>query len=136
MRVDGEKLAAGPIERILQRLDPVSRAAVYAVPDDRVGDAVMAAIVLRDNASLVPGEFTVFFGEQLDVSPNAWPCFVRSAADLPTTATNKILERTLVEQGLRQARAPSGDANHARPLTNRRTGGACRCHQMTNSRHS
>ncbi|WP_328661624.1 fatty-acid--CoA ligase FadD1 [Nocardia salmonicida] len=99
MRVDGENLAAGPIERILQRLDAVSRVAVYAVPDDRVGDAVMAAIVLRDNASLDPGELTAFLGEQLDLSPKAWPRFVRLAADLPTTATNKILKRTLVEQG-------------------------------------
>ncbi|MEV0710592.1 fatty-acid--CoA ligase FadD1 [Nocardia aurea] len=99
MRVDGENLAAGPIERILQRLDAVSRVAVYAVPDEHVGDAVMAAIVLRDNTSLTPGELTAFLGEQADLSPKAWPRFVRLAADLPTTATNKILKRALVRQG-------------------------------------
>ena len=33
MRVDGENLAAAPIERILQRLPQVNRVAVYAVPD-------------------------------------------------------------------------------------------------------
>ena len=33
LRVDGENLAAAPIERILQRLTPVSQVAVYAVPD-------------------------------------------------------------------------------------------------------
>ncbi|MFD3747457.1 fatty-acid--CoA ligase FadD1 [Nocardia sp. NPDC058633] len=99
MRVDGENLAAGPIERILQRLDAISRVAVYAVPDDRVGDAVMAAIVLRDNASLDPGEFAAFLGGQRDLSPKAWPRFVRLAADLPTTATNKIVKRALAGQG-------------------------------------
>ncbi|MET7773715.1 fatty-acid--CoA ligase FadD1 [Nocardia sp. NPDC005366] len=99
MRVDGENLAAGPIERILQRLDVISRLAVYAVPDDRVGDAVMAAIVLRDNTSLGPDEFADFLADQLDLSPKAWPRYVRLAADLPTTATNKILKRALVREG-------------------------------------
>jgi fatty-acyl-CoA synthase len=31
MRVDGENLAAGPIERILQRLPEINHVAVYAV---------------------------------------------------------------------------------------------------------
>ena len=48
MRVDGENLAAGPIERILHRLPEVSLVAVYAVPDEHVGDQVMAAVVLND----------------------------------------------------------------------------------------
>ena len=36
MRVDGENLAAAPIERILERLQQVGQVAVYAVPDERV----------------------------------------------------------------------------------------------------
>ena len=48
MRVDGENLAAGPIERILQRLPEINHVAVYAVPDEHVGDQVMAAVVLND----------------------------------------------------------------------------------------
>ncbi|GAA5054822.1 fatty-acid--CoA ligase FadD1 [Nocardia callitridis] len=99
MRVDGENLAAGPIERILQRHPAISRVAVYAVPDETVGDAVMAAIVLRDTTSLDPGEFAAFLADQVDLSPKAWPRHVRLSDDLPTTATNKILKRTLVEQG-------------------------------------
>ena len=55
MRVDGENLAAAPIERILQRLPAVNRVAVYAVPTSNVGDQVMAAIVLQDDATLVSG---------------------------------------------------------------------------------
>ena len=54
MRVDGENQAAAPIERILVRLPQVSQLAVYAVPDDRVGDQVMAALVLRDGMRLEP----------------------------------------------------------------------------------
>ncbi len=54
LRVDGENMTTAPIERILQRLTPVNQVAVYAVPDEHVGDQVMAAIVLRDNADLTP----------------------------------------------------------------------------------
>ncbi|CAM2930199.1 fatty-acid--CoA ligase FadD1 [Skermania piniformis] len=95
MRVDGENLAAGPIERILTRLPGLSRVAVYGVPDGQVGDAVMAALVLRADAELTPAAFAEFLGAQADLSPKAWPRYVRIAADLPSTATNKILKREL-----------------------------------------
>lgn len=100
LRVDGENLACAPIERILHRLPPVSRVAVYAVPDERVGDAVMAALVLRAGAGLSPGEFGAFLAAQSDLSPKAWPRYVWVAPDLPATATNKILKRELIAQGV------------------------------------
>ncbi|GAC83071.1 long-chain fatty-acid--CoA ligase [Gordonia paraffinivorans NBRC 108238] len=99
MRVDGENLAAGPIERILQRIPEINRVAVYAVPDEHVGDAVMAAVVLQDGAELTPESFAEQLAAQPDLSPKAWPSYVRIADDLPTTATNKILKRTLKEEG-------------------------------------
>ena len=101
LRVDGENLTCAPIERIVHRLSPVSRVAVYAVPDERVGDSVMAAIVLRDRASLTPDEFGDFLSTQPDLSPKAWPRFVWVADDLPVTATNKIIKRALSAQGTR-----------------------------------
>ncbi len=99
MRVDGENLAAGPIERILQRLPEINHVAVYAVPDEHVGDQVMAAVVLNEDATLTPRQFQEFLGAQPDLSPNAWPRYVRIDTALPQTATNKILKRTLIEQG-------------------------------------
>lgn len=99
LRVDGENLAAGPIERILGRLPEVSQVAVYGVPDERVGDQVMAALVLRPGARLGPDEFASFLAAQPDLSPKAWPRYVRINADLPTTATNKILKRALIAAG-------------------------------------
>lgn len=99
MRVDGENLAAAPIERILLRCNACNRVAVYAVPDERVGDQVMAAIVLRDGAVLTPDAFEAFLAEQPDLSPKAWPRYVRIAADLPSTATHKVLKRELIAQG-------------------------------------
>jgi fatty-acyl-CoA synthase len=89
-------LAAAPIERILERLPQVGQVAVYAVPDERVGDQVMAALVLRGGTRLQPGNFERFLASQPDLSPKAWPRFVRINDDLPTTATNKILKRALI----------------------------------------
>jgi fatty-acyl-CoA synthase len=103
LRVDGENLAAGPIERILQRLAPISQVAVYGVPDDEVGDQVMAAIVLNNGQSLTPDEFEKFLATQPDLSPKAWPRFVRINTGLPQTATTKILKRELIQAGVTAA---------------------------------
>jgi fatty-acyl-CoA synthase len=99
MRVDGENLAAGPIERILQRLPEINHVAVYAVPDEHVGDQVMAAVVLNEGMTLTPRKFGEFLGAQPDLSPKAWPRYVRINTALPQTATNKILKRRLIEAG-------------------------------------
>ena len=99
MRVDGENLAAAPIERVLLRLPAVSQVAVYAVPDAHVGDQVMAAIVLDDGASLTPEELETFLDRQADLSTKARPRYVRLAPSLPATATNKVLKRELIAQG-------------------------------------
>jgi fatty-acyl-CoA synthase len=100
MRVDGENLTTAPIERILLRLPAISRVAVYPVPDEYVGDQVMAAIVLRDDAELSPEAFAEFLAAQRDLSPKAWPRYVWVAADLQSTATNKILKRELIRLGV------------------------------------
>jgi fatty-acyl-CoA synthase len=99
LRVDGENMAAAPIERILGRQPAINRVAVYAVPDEHVGDQVMAAVVLNDGAALSPAEFEAFLAAQSDLSPKAWPRYVRLADDLPTTATHKVLKRELAAQG-------------------------------------
>ena len=99
MRVDGENLAAAPIERILLRHSVINRVAVYAVPDDRVGDQVMAAIVLNEGQTLDPDSFEAFLDAQPDLSPKARPRYVRIATDLPSTATHKVLKRQLIAEG-------------------------------------
>jgi fatty-acyl-CoA synthase len=99
MRVDGENLAAAPIERILGRLPDINRVAVYAVPDENVGDQIIAAIVPNDGAKLTPAAFEEFLTDQPDLSPKAWPRYVRITGDLPTTATHKVLKRELAAEG-------------------------------------
>jgi fatty-acyl-CoA synthase len=72
---------------------------VYAVPDERVGDQIMAAMVLADNAELTPEKFGEFLAGQPDLSPKAWPRHVWLTESLPTTATNKIVKRELTARG-------------------------------------
>ncbi|SPM30556.1 fatty-acid--CoA ligase FadD1 [Mycobacterium terramassiliense] len=99
MRVDGENLAAAPIERIILRYTAISRVAVYAVPDGRVGDQIMATVVLHDGTTLSPDEFSDFLAAQPDLSPKAWPRYIQIATELPTTATHKVLKRQLITAG-------------------------------------
>ena len=76
---------------------------MYAVPDERVGDQVMAALVLRAGIALEPAGFEKFLASQPDLSPKAWPRYVRINDDLPATATNKILKRELIAAGVSAA---------------------------------
>ncbi len=59
----------------------------------------MAALVLNGGQTLTPAELTDFLAEQSDLSPKAWPRYVRINHELPQTATNKILKRTLIADG-------------------------------------
>lgn len=97
LRVDGENLACAPIEQILLRHPAIDQAAVYAVPDERAGDQVAAALVLR--GELGPDELELFLDEQTDLSPKARPRFVRVLDDLPRTATHKVIHRELTAAG-------------------------------------
>ena len=95
LRVDGENLGTAPIERVLLRHPDVTEAAVYAVPDARVGDQVMAAVVAP---ALDLAVFHRFLAAQADLGPKQWPRFVRVAGELPKTATYKVLKRTLAAE--------------------------------------
>ncbi|WP_410654533.1 long-chain-fatty-acid--CoA ligase [Amycolatopsis sp. lyj-112] len=98
LRVDGENLGTAPIERALARHPAVSEAAVYGVPDPRVGDQVMAALVCR--TPLDPAEFAAFVVAQGDLGPKQWPRYVRVVEELPRTATHKVLKRELAAEGV------------------------------------
>jgi fatty-acyl-CoA synthase len=93
LRVDGENLAAAPIERILLRHPAVSEAAVYAVPDPASGDQLVAALVTT--SPILPAEWEAFLADQPDLGTKAWPRFVTLMDSLPRTATNKVLKREL-----------------------------------------
>ena len=99
MRVDGENLGSAPIERVLLRHPDVVEAAVYGIPAPDVGDQVMAALVLTDDAEFDVDKFRAFLAEQPDLGPKQWPSFVRVGAELPRTETFKVIKRQLSAEG-------------------------------------
>lgn len=100
MRVDGENLGTAPIERVLMRYPGVTEVAVYAIPDEAVGDRVMAALVLPDGESFNPDAFREFLSAEADLGRKQWPSYVRVAKSLPRTETFKIIKRTLAAEAL------------------------------------
>ena len=95
LRVDGENFAAGPVEAILGRHPDVRSVAVYAVPDDPIGDRVMVALELHGGATFDPVGFDRFLGEQPDLGPKWMPAFVRVDDELPKLTSMKIDKRAL-----------------------------------------
>lgn len=96
LRVDSENFAAAPVERILGRRPDVAVAAVYAVPDPRTGDQVMATLQVADDpAGFDVAAFAAFLDDQPDLGTKWAPRFLRITRDLPTTATRKVDKPTL-----------------------------------------
>jgi fatty-acyl-CoA synthase len=111
LRVDSENFAAAPVERILARYAPVVMCAVYAVPDARTGDEVMATLELVDPLSpFDPERFAAFLREQPDLGTKWAPRFVRLTRAMPLTSTNKV-DKT----GLRRERWECADPVFWRP---------------------
>ncbi len=99
LRVDSENFAAAPIERVIERHPDVAAAAVYAVPDPRSGDMVMAAVELRPGAGFDPDAFAAFLDSQADLGTKWPPRLVRVSPGLPLTATGKITKASLRDEG-------------------------------------
>jgi fatty-acyl-CoA synthase len=92
--------------------------AVYAVPDDPVGDRVMVALELWPGAApqgFDPAAFDAFLAAQPDLGPKWVPAFVRVDAELPKLSSMKIDKRSL----RRDAWLPAGvvwRASRSEPL--------------------
>jgi len=95
MRVDGENFAAAPIERILARHASVVLAAAYAVPDEEVGDQVMATLLVRQATEFDAEDFDDFLAEQTDLGTKWSPRYVRITEDMPVTESQKPVKRQL-----------------------------------------
>ncbi|RPA56865.1 acyl-CoA synthetase [Gordonia oryzae] len=94
MRVDGENLGTGPIERILLRHPSVRQVAVFGVGVE-IGDEIEAVLVT--DGDLDPAELTDFLSAQDDLGPKQWPHRIRVVDALPETATFKTLKHRLRE---------------------------------------
>ena len=95
LRVDGENFAAAPVEAIIGRYPCVRTVAVYAVPDDPVGDRVMAALELVGGTTFDPMAFDEFLDTQPDLGTKWRPAFVRVTSELPKLASMKVDKQLL-----------------------------------------
>jgi long-chain acyl-CoA synthetase len=93
----GENIGCGQVEAALLRHPDVYEAAVYALPDERLGEEVSATIFAA--ASIDLEALRAFLGEHL--ARFEVPRYIRvSSEPLPRTASGKILKRELREEAL------------------------------------
>ena len=92
----GENVYCSEIESAIYEHPAVAEAAVFGVPDERLGEIVGAAIVCADGASLTEDELTRFLADRLakfKVPERVW--FLGDA--LPRNANGKFVKRELKE---------------------------------------
>ena len=87
----GEKVAPREIDIALLEHPDVVEAAAFAIPHERLGEDVGAAVVLRDGADVTAAQLRVFVGERL--APFKVPRRVIVVDALPRGRTGKV-ERT------------------------------------------
>ncbi|MGH3439561.1 MAG: AMP-binding protein [Sciscionella sp.] len=101
IRVDGENISALLTERVLRRHQQVLAAAVFAVPDPRSGDQVMAALEIPEGTPFDALRLPEFLAAQDDLGTKGAPRFVRVSHALPTTGSGKLRKKEMQSQGWR-----------------------------------
>ena len=92
----GENVYCSEVEAAIYELDGVAEAAVFGVPDDRLGEIVGAAIVLSPGASMSEEQLLARLGEHLarfKIPERVW--FLNDS--LPRNANGKFVNRDLKE---------------------------------------
>lgn len=103
IRVDGENISALLTERVLRRHADVVAAGVFAVPDPRSGDQVMAAIEVPVGVRFEDLDLAAFLAKQEDLGTKGAPRYVRVSHELPTTGSNKLRKKEMQLEGWRTA---------------------------------
>ena len=96
INVAGFKVWPAEVEQALYRHPAIREVAVYGVSDAIKGEAVKAAIILREGATAGGEEIISFCRERLAVYKA--PASVEFVKELPKSATGKILKRVLRAQ--------------------------------------
>jgi long-chain acyl-CoA synthetase len=82
------------VEAAIYEHGDVAEAAVFGVPDERLGEAVAAVIVLEPGASLTADELTEFLSEHIARHKIPTTVWFRDEP-LPRNANGKFLKREL-----------------------------------------
>ncbi len=95
----GENVYCSEVEAAIYRHDAVAEAAVFGIPDERLGEDVAAAVVLRPGAALTTTELQIFLTET--IAKHKIPSTVIFLDEsLPRNASGKFLKRDLRAQFL------------------------------------
>ena len=90
----GENVYCSEVEAAIYRHDAVAEAAVFGIPDERLGEDVAAAIVLRRGVALTTTELQIFLAET--IAKHKIPSTVIFLDEaLPRNASGKFLKRDL-----------------------------------------
>ena len=93
----GENVYCSEVEAAIYRHDAVAEAAVFGIPDDRLGEDVAAAVVLVPGAALTTTELQRFLAET--IAKHKIPSTVMFLdKPLPRNASGKFLKRDLRAQ--------------------------------------
>jgi acyl-CoA synthetase (AMP-forming)/AMP-acid ligase II len=98
-----ENLSPGEIEDTLIEHPSVAEAAVVGIPDQEWGEAVAAAVVLKDEAQATEEELQEFVRERLRSTKT--PQLIQFRSDMPYNETGKLLRRVLRDELSRLAPA-------------------------------
>ena len=94
----GENIYPSEVEGVLGAHPKVKDVAVIGVPDAKWGEAVRAVIVLHDGQQLNESEVLAYCRDRLAGFKRPRSVLFIADADMPRTATGKILHRKLREQ--------------------------------------
>ncbi len=97
----GENVYCSEVEAAIYEHPDIAEAAVFGVPDERLGEDVAAAIVVRDGAALTAPELQAFLAERIAKFKIPSTVWIRDEA-LPRNANGKFLKRELREQLIKQ----------------------------------
>jgi long-chain acyl-CoA synthetase len=93
----GENVYCSEVETVIYTHPDVAEAAVFGIPDDRLGEDVAAAVVLRDGASLSADELREYLSPLMakhKIPGNIW----FRTEPLPQNANGKFLKRELRDE--------------------------------------
>ncbi|HZB42059.1 MAG TPA: AMP-binding protein [Ilumatobacter sp.] len=96
----GENVYCTEVESAIYEHPDVAEAAVFGVPDERLGEDVAAAVVLCDGATLTATDLQVFLAQRIAKYKIPATIWIRSDA-LPRNANGKFMKRELRNELLR-----------------------------------
>jgi acyl-CoA synthetase (AMP-forming)/AMP-acid ligase II len=101
IKTRGEKVAPRAVEQVIGQLEGVSEVAVFGIPDELLGEVVVAVVTIVPGCSMTAADIRRHCDEQLDSV--MVPKVVDIRAELPTTASGKISRLALRSQRMQHA---------------------------------